>query len=77
MTANEMTTGNKQVPSEIIEEGAKYFPSESTIKKSILSPSLSRGTKAIRKKKIRERLILSQSSRKVATKRDTNDTYAR
>lgn len=41
----EWPQGNKQVPSEIIEERAKYFPSESIIKKSILSQRYSRRDK--------------------------------
>lgn len=41
----EWPQGNKQVPSKIMEERAKYFPSESIIKKSILSQSYSRGDK--------------------------------
>ena len=56
-----------------MEEGAKYFPSESVIKKSISSQIYSRGNKYYQeKKKIREMFILSLYAEWKLKEIDTN-----
>jgi hypothetical protein len=58
-----------------MEERAKYFPSESIIKKSILSQNYCRGTNATRE--VREIFTLSRWSGAVRIKRDRSDRSAR